>query len=276
MNFRLRRPSPALVIACVALFASLGGVSYGFATGEIDGREIKNGAVTNKDIRNGTVVTKDLRNNEVRGADIRNSTIGGRDVAFNTLGGNDIKESTLAKVPDADNVDGVDSSGMSKLRLKPNFSAIARIASSPSSTASSAIGMLQLSFRASPIDTVAPPPQVPPQAFCTEVLVPGSVYAAGFGIIESIVYLPDASAVATVTILKVDPGGFMLPAMARFESGSVGSSSSAANVASAASASWTAIRFVSYDGVDTIASTRPVAGSIAMTAPSYPSETRAS
>jgi hypothetical protein len=110
VKFRLRRPSPALVIACLALFVSMGGVSYGFATGEIDGREIQNGAVTNLDIRNGTVTTKDLRNNEVRGADIRNSTIGGRDVAFDTLGGNDIKESTLAKVPDADNVDGVDSS----------------------------------------------------------------------------------------------------------------------------------------------------------------------
>jgi len=110
VNIRLRRPSPALVIACVALFVSLGGVSYGFATGSIDGREIKNGTIRNGDIRNGTIATKDLRNNEVRGADIRNSTIGGRDVAFNTLGGNDIKESTLTKVPDADNLDGVDSS----------------------------------------------------------------------------------------------------------------------------------------------------------------------
>jgi hypothetical protein len=110
VNIRLRRPSPALVIACIALFVSLGGVSYGFASGAIDGREIKNGAVSNADIRNGTITTKDLRNNEVRGRDLRNSTIGGRDVAFNTLSGNDIKESTLTKVPDADNIDGVDSS----------------------------------------------------------------------------------------------------------------------------------------------------------------------
>lgn len=85
------RPSPALVIACIALFVAMGGVSYGYATGSIGSREIKNGAVT----------TKDLRNNEVRGRDIRNSTIGGRDVAFNTLGGNDIKESTLGQVPSA-------------------------------------------------------------------------------------------------------------------------------------------------------------------------------
>ncbi len=105
MKIRLCRPSPALVIACVALFVSLGGVSYGFATGAIDGRAIKNGSVTNADIRNGTVKTRDLRNNEVRGADLRNSTVTGRDVALDTLGGNDIKESKLGKVPSADRAD---------------------------------------------------------------------------------------------------------------------------------------------------------------------------
>ncbi len=65
-----------------------------------------------------------MRNNEVRGADIRNSTIGGRDVAFNTLGGNDIKESTLTKVPDADNVDGVDSSAFLR-KEAPAFAPLA-------------------------------------------------------------------------------------------------------------------------------------------------------
>ncbi len=96
-----RRPSPALVIACIALFVSLGGVSYGVATGFIDSREI----------RDNTVRTQDLRNNEVRGKDIRNSTIGGRDVALNTLTGGDINEGRLAQVPDAAQLGGVDASG---------------------------------------------------------------------------------------------------------------------------------------------------------------------
>jgi hypothetical protein len=90
-----RRPSPALAIACVALFVSLGGVSYGVATGSIDSREIKNN----------TVRSLDLRNNDVRGRDIRNSTIQGRDVALNTLGGSDINESRLGRVPRAANAD---------------------------------------------------------------------------------------------------------------------------------------------------------------------------
>jgi hypothetical protein len=96
-----RLPSPALVIACVALFVSLGGVSYGLATGSIDSREIKNNTVRSKDVRNNTLRTFDIRNNEVRGFDVRNSTIQGRDVAFNTLTGSDISESSLGKVPTA-------------------------------------------------------------------------------------------------------------------------------------------------------------------------------
>ena len=50
------RPSPAMVVALVALFMSLGGVSYGVATGFIDSREIKNNVVS----------TKDLKNNDIR------------------------------------------------------------------------------------------------------------------------------------------------------------------------------------------------------------------
>ena len=85
------RPSPALVIASIALFVSLGGVSYGVATGVIDSREL----------RNNTIRTQDLRNNDIRAIDIRNSTIRSRDVALNTLTGSDIAEAKLKQVPSA-------------------------------------------------------------------------------------------------------------------------------------------------------------------------------
>ena len=96
-----RRPSPALVISCIALFVSLGGVSYGVATGFIDSREIKNNQVRSSDLRNNTIRTFDIRNNEVRGFDIRNSSVQGRDVALNTLTGADVSEQDLGKVPSA-------------------------------------------------------------------------------------------------------------------------------------------------------------------------------
>jgi hypothetical protein len=81
----MKRPSPALIIACVALFLSLGGVSYGVATGFIDSREIKNNTIRAKDIRNGQVTSADVRNDNVQGADIN--------------------ESSLAKVPSATSAD---------------------------------------------------------------------------------------------------------------------------------------------------------------------------
>ncbi len=96
-----RRPSPALVIACLALFVSLSGVSYGVATGFIDSREIKNNEVRTKDLRNNDIRTRDLRNNEIRGIDIRNSTVQGRDIGINQVTGTDVRESTLQKVPSA-------------------------------------------------------------------------------------------------------------------------------------------------------------------------------
>ena len=96
-----RRPSPAMVIASIALFVSLSGVSYGVATGSIDSREIKNNEVRSLDIRNNQIRTRDLRNNEIRGIDIRNSTVQSRDIAINAVTGEDVKEDTLQKVPSA-------------------------------------------------------------------------------------------------------------------------------------------------------------------------------
>jgi hypothetical protein len=109
-----RRPSPALVISCIALFVSLGGVSYGVATGFIDSREIKNNEIRSTDLRNNQIRTFDIRNNEVRGFDIRNSSVQGRDVALNTLTGADIAEGELGKVPSAtvaDTATSADSAG---------------------------------------------------------------------------------------------------------------------------------------------------------------------
>ena len=49
----LRKPSPSMVVACVALFVSLGGVSYAVAT--IDSGDIVNGSIRNRDFKDGTL-----------------------------------------------------------------------------------------------------------------------------------------------------------------------------------------------------------------------------
>jgi hypothetical protein len=106
-----RRPSPAMVIALIALFVSLSGVSYGVATGFIDSREIKNNEIRSLDVRNNELRTIDLRNNQVRGIDIRNSTVQSRDIALNAVTGDDVREDTLQKVPSALLADTATSAG---------------------------------------------------------------------------------------------------------------------------------------------------------------------
>lgn len=98
---RLRRPSPALVIACIALFVSLGGVGYAAATGSIDSREIRNNTIRSKDVRNNGLSGRDIANASLGGADIKNGRLLGIDIENESLTGADLDERTLSEVPAA-------------------------------------------------------------------------------------------------------------------------------------------------------------------------------
>ena len=76
MKRLIRTPSPALVIAVIALFVSLGGVSYGLATGSIDSREILNGSIRNPDFKNGTLRGQEAKRDGFGGGAIKESTLG--------------------------------------------------------------------------------------------------------------------------------------------------------------------------------------------------------
>lgn len=56
-----KRPSPALVVALLALFVALGGVGYAAAT--IGSAEVKNNSIRGKDIRNRTITSRDVKKN---------------------------------------------------------------------------------------------------------------------------------------------------------------------------------------------------------------------
>jgi hypothetical protein len=58
MGLLRRRPSPAMVVALLALFVAMGGSSY--AALKIGTRNLKNSSVTSAKIKNGTVVSKDI------------------------------------------------------------------------------------------------------------------------------------------------------------------------------------------------------------------------
>jgi hypothetical protein len=71
-------PSPAMVVALIALVMAMGGSAYALV-------------ITGKSIRNGTVTGKDLKNRSITGNDSKR----------NSIGGGSIKESSLGVVPGA-------------------------------------------------------------------------------------------------------------------------------------------------------------------------------
>jgi hypothetical protein len=60
----IRKPSPATLIALLALFVALGGSSYAalqLPTGSVGTKQLKNGAVTSEKVRNNSLVVRDFR-----------------------------------------------------------------------------------------------------------------------------------------------------------------------------------------------------------------------
>jgi hypothetical protein len=123
-RIRLRLPSASLVISLLALFVSLGGVSYGLATGAIGTREIRNNAIRGADVRNDNLTGADIRESSLgqvpsaraaapvgpAGGGLAGSfpnpvvapgAINGARVADDSLTGADVLESSLGQVPSA-------------------------------------------------------------------------------------------------------------------------------------------------------------------------------
>ena len=63
------RPSPAMIVALLALFVALGGVGY--AATKIGSAQIKNNSIRSQDIRNRTIGGKDVRNHTIASKQIK-------------------------------------------------------------------------------------------------------------------------------------------------------------------------------------------------------------
>src|SRR3954470_11156972 len=62
-NLRLRRPSPALIIAVIALFVALGGTGYAalqLPRNSVGARELEKNAVTSNKVKDGALKLKDF------------------------------------------------------------------------------------------------------------------------------------------------------------------------------------------------------------------------
>lgn len=64
----MKRPAPALVIACIALFVALGGTSYAavqLKKNSVATKHIKNNAVTSAKVKNGSLLAKDFKTGQL-------------------------------------------------------------------------------------------------------------------------------------------------------------------------------------------------------------------
>jgi hypothetical protein len=83
------RPSPAMVVACLALLVALGGSSVAAVTAlgrnTVGPAQIRPNAVHTSELRNGAVTTAKLRNNAVTGLKVRNHSLTAADFIAGTL-----------------------------------------------------------------------------------------------------------------------------------------------------------------------------------------------
>ena len=83
------RPSPAMVVACIALLVALGGTSVAAVTAlapnSVGTAQLKSNAVTAAKIRNNNVTGADIAPNAVTSADVRNGSLSRDDFASNSI-----------------------------------------------------------------------------------------------------------------------------------------------------------------------------------------------
>jgi hypothetical protein len=105
-------PSPAMVVALGALIMSAGGTVTAAAL--LTSANIRDNTIRSVDVRDETIKSRDVDNGSLTGADVNNRSLTGADVQDNSLTGAGINESTLGKVPNADKLDGIDSSAFAR------------------------------------------------------------------------------------------------------------------------------------------------------------------
>jgi len=105
----LDRLRPRLTYSNVMLtlltFVVLGGGAYAAHTHKIGAKDLRNGAVTGPKIRGQAVAAGKLRNDAVRSAKIQDGAVGTAALADGSVTGDKVDESTLGKVPSAEQAD---------------------------------------------------------------------------------------------------------------------------------------------------------------------------
>jgi hypothetical protein len=91
------RPSPALVVAILALVVAMAGTSY--AATQIGSAQIKNNSVKGKDVKDANLTGKDVKDKSLTGADISDSSLTGADITDGSVTKADLAPTTTGTCP---------------------------------------------------------------------------------------------------------------------------------------------------------------------------------
>ena len=115
-----RTPSPAMVVACLALTVALSGASYAaivLPANSVGSKQLKRGAVAKSDVRAGAITRGKVRADAITSAKVLN----------NALTGSDVNEATLGQVPAAassansDMLDGLHANQLVRATTETDF-----------------------------------------------------------------------------------------------------------------------------------------------------------
>jgi hypothetical protein len=107
------RPTPAMVIACIALTVALGGTSYAAITlprNSVGTKQLKKNAVTAVKVKANAITSPKVRNNALTGADVNEATLATVPSATSATTATSATSATSAtNAANADTLDGLDS-----------------------------------------------------------------------------------------------------------------------------------------------------------------------
>lgn len=93
-------PSPAMLVALIALFVSLGGVGYAatqLKKNSVGTKQLKKSAVTADKVKDGTLGGADVADGSLTGADLGDGSVGLGDLADNSVNGAKVIDGSLGK-----------------------------------------------------------------------------------------------------------------------------------------------------------------------------------
>lgn len=104
LGFRIRRPSPSMVVALIALTVALAGTGYAAVNlpkGSVGARQLQKNSVTKSKIRANAVTRTEIGKNAVTRAEIRKNAVTGIKIKDRSILGKDIRVGSIGKVPSA-------------------------------------------------------------------------------------------------------------------------------------------------------------------------------